>query len=938
LPNRLIAGILLVFVLQDPQAVAQGGTGQIGGIVRDPHGAVRADATIVLQNERTAVSRTAVTTANGLYWFPALDPGRYSLTVRAAGFAPQSLKHVDVTVGLSVRHDFTLNVVLAETVTVSADAPAAPMTSEVGGVVSERQIETLPVNSRQYTSLALILPGTTLDSTRPIGPSVNVGASMTFNSTGYVVDGMINSFAEDGEPRQSVPLDAVEEFKVANVQPDAEFGLATGGTLHVVTRSGTNVHRGGVFEYLRDEALNAQGVFQEEKPDFGRHQFGGSIGGPIVRGRLHFFAAAEWTSVSESYTVSTGLPELYGAVEGTFEKPSHRNLYFGRLNWEIGRTQRLFARYLQDDERSNCIFCGGTSASGVDQVLPRRGLVLGYTWAPGRVLNDVRFQHAKAAYYAFPSGTKAFTQPGSFPAERMDRFTRRLVFPSLTWGVAGDELGEESRWQVKNTFAVNMLRHQVRAGVDFSFMPYVGENSGQIGTYFFGTDQPFNPANPATLDALTGALAFEATFPPATTRHPTAYYVAFLQDDWRIREDLTVNIGLRYERLHGAANEDLDPTIFPVEIPYIDVTARGDRNNLAPRAGVAWNVGGDGRTVVRGGYGMHYGHVRIPGNLEEFRNFQQLRITIRNPAYPDPYGGREPREFAGSQPADISVVANDYVQPYSHQFTAGVSQRLWADTSLHVDFVTTNTNHERKVRNINPENPETGERPDAAFGRVLQSQPTGFIRHRAVYARIEKRFSRRHQALASYTYTRSRDNNPGASYFDSFEPALDEGPSNGERRHAFVASGSVVLPWDIGLGVIWTLRSQLPWMVRPGRDVNRDGMLNDLVPGIERNAGGRTLGLDVVNAWRDTFGLAAIPLGQIDSSRVNVVDVKASKPFQLAAFRLEVIAQAFNVFNVVNLGAQFEGGRVSNALSPSFGRVLTAKPPRQVEIAAKVTW
>ena len=152
---------------------------------------------------------------------------------------------------------------LAETITVHGAAPVVDTTkSEVSGVVTQQQIETLPINSRQYLSLALLMPGTSMDSTRAFFATVNVGGSVTFNSTGNLVDGVINNFAEDGEPRQNLPEDAVEEFKVSNVQYKAEFGLATGGIVQVVTKSGTNNLRGTAFEYFRDKSLNALGVFE----------------------------------------------------------------------------------------------------------------------------------------------------------------------------------------------------------------------------------------------------------------------------------------------------------------------------------------------------------------------------------------------------------------------------------------------------------------------------------------------------------------------------------------------------------------------------------------------------------------------------------------------------------------------------------------------------
>ena len=833
---------------------------------------------------------------------------------------------------------------VAETVIVTGTAPVIDTTkSEVSGVVTQQQIEALPVNSRQYLSLALLMPGTSMDSTRAFFATVNVGGSVTFNSTGNLVDGVINNFAEDGEPRQNMPEDAVEEFKVSNVQYKAEFGLATGGIVQVVTKSGTNALHGTAFEYFRDKSLNALGVFETEKPAYRRHQYGGSVGGPILRNKFHYFAAVERTKVDEFYTVTTGAPAFYSAVEGTFPKPFTRNLYFGRVDGQITNSQSFFARYAHEDERSTCNSCGGTTAStaGFDQETPRRALVVGHTWVRGtRQLNDFRFQYARAAYYISPAGTEIWTDIGETSAARLQRLTRQFQFPSLTYGSSNDQIGPESRWQFKDTYAIAFPSHDVKFGVDISHMPYKYENTGNpLGTYSFSRDQYFDPNDPASVAALTGAATFAASVPPVTTPHPNDYYVAFVQDDWKLADNLTVNLGFRWERLYGAANEDLDPSIFPIEIPYIDVSQRGDTNNFGPRAGLAWDVLGTGRTVVRGGYGLYYGHVRILGNLTEFRNYQQFSINITNPSYPDPYGGRDPLSFIVSGPANITVVANDYVQPYSHQFNAGFSHQLVGAYSLHVDGVVTNTNHDRKIRDINARPPGTTTRPNPTFARVDNNQSTGSARYRALYTKLEKRFSQRNQFMVTYTYVHSRDNNPLNRYLDPFDLEIDEGPSNGERRHAVVANGSVLLPLDVTLGAVWTMRTQLPWNATAGRDLNVDGFNTDLVPGTTRNSGSRDLNLDAVNAWRTINGRAPIPESQLESSRINIVDVRAMKAIRFGATtRLDLIGQVFNLFNTTNLQAQYGGGRVTNALSDSFGRILTARPGRQAEFAVRLVW
>ena len=942
---RLWALTLLLIIGIAGPAMAQGGTGEITGTAVDAQGGVLPGVTVTLRNQETGVARTTVTETDGTYRFPALNPGRYTVSAELVGFSTIEARDIEITIGLGLKQDFTMQVqTVAETVIVTGTAPVVDTTkSEVSGVVTQQQIEALPVNSRQYLSLALLMPGTSMDSTRAFFATVNVGGSVTFNSTGNLVDGVINNFAEDGEPRQNMPEDAVEEFKVSNVQYKAEFGLATGGIVQVVTKSGTNALHGTAFEYFRDKSLNALGVFETEKPAYRRHQYGGSVGGPILRNKFHYFAAVERTKVDEFYTVTTGAPAFYSAVEGTFPKPFTRNLYFGRVDGQITNSQSFFARYAHEDERSTCNSCGGTTAStaGFDQETPRRALVVGHTWVRGtRQLNDFRFQYARAAYYISPAGTEIWTDIGETSAARLQRLTRQFQFPSLTYGSSNDQIGPESRWQFKDTYAIAFPSHDVKFGVDISHMPYRYKNTGNpLGTYSFSRDQYLDPNDPASVAALTGAATFAASVPPVTTPHPNDYYVAFVQDDWKLADNLTVNLGFRWERLYGAANEDLDPSIFPIEIPYIDVSQRGDTNNFGPRAGLAWDVLGTGRTVVRGGYGLYYGHVRILGNLTEFRNYQQFSINITNPSYPDPYGGRDPLSFIVSGPANITVVANDYVQPYSHQFNAGFSHQLVGAYSLHVDGVVTNTNHDRKIRDINARPPGTTTRPNPTFARVDNNQSTGSARYRALYTKLEKRFSQRNQFMVTYTYVHSRDNNPLNRYLDPFDLEIDEGPSNGERRHAVVANGSVLLPLDVTLGAVWTMRTQLPWNATAGRDLNVDGFNTDLVPVTTRNSGSRDLNLDAVNAWRTLNGRAPIPESQLESSRINIVDVRAMKAIRFGATtRLDLIGQVFNLFNTTNLQAQYGGGRVTNALSDSFGRILTARPGRQAEFAVRLVW
>jgi len=772
---------------------------------------------------------------------------------------------------------------------------------------------------------------------------VNVGGAVAFNATGNIVDGMTNNWVEDGEPRQNLPEDAVAEFKVRNSQFDAEYGLATAGLVETVTKSGTNNYHGTAFWYLRDKALNAQGVFEEEKPDMRRDQWGGSIGGPIIQDKMHFFFAGERTKVAEFYTVNTGQPELYSSLEGTFERPHTRTLINAKFDWQLNNEHSVFVRYAHEDEFAACSGCGGTTATsaGYDMETPRRSIVASHTWIAGPdKLNELKFQRAWNGYYIAPGGTEIWTDFGSFTPERYSRLSRQYRFPSVRYGSSFDEIGPEGRWEFRDTFTINTEKHTVKLGGHVSINDYAEENTGSVlGTYYFDQDQYFNPDDQSSIDNLTGAYLFSASLPPVNTEKPTSYYAWFIQDDWQISNNVMLNLGLRWERLWNCCNEDV--TSSPEAIPFQDFNNRGDKNNWGPRLGMAWDVSGNGMSVVRAGYGLYYGHTRSLGTLNEYRNFIRYSVEVDDPSYPDPYGGQNPEDFIVGGPANVEIVDPSYVQPQAQQFTLGFSRQLTQDLALMIDGIYNYTRHDRKMRDLNPRDPVTGERPineyqGNEFARIRSYESTGYVKYKAVYVKLEKRYSNRNQYMVSYTLANSDDNNPLGSYIDEFDPTIDDGPSKNERRHTIVASGSILLPWDITLGGILQYRSQLPWSATAGRDLNRNGSSSDLVPGTTRNSGSRDLDLGTVNDWRAQNDLSPVPESQLESSRIINVDIRVSKAFRLGdSTRIELMAQAFNLFNTTNLQGLFSGGRVTNSLSSSFGQILAARPNRQVELAIK---
>lgn len=941
LATRLVLTFTLACSLARP--VQAQNAGIIEGAVTDESGAVLPGATVTLKNTETGFERTSVTNAEGRYRFPALQPGDYTVRIDLSGFASQELRHVVITIGLNVQHDFRLKIqTLSETVTVTADVPVVDVTkSEVAGVVTQKQMESLPINTRQYLNLALLMPGTSQDAVRVFYNNVNVGAGGSFYSNAFVADGVTNTWTEQGEPRQNFPQDSIREFKVNTMQYKAEYGLATGGLVTIVSKSGTNEFHGNAFEYFRDKGLNAQNFFERVKPDYRRNQFGASLGGPIVSNRTHFFGAIERTQEDNFFTVATGRSDLYPAVEGTFPQPRHVTLTSLRGDHTLDAAQALFVRYAQEDEFTECAAstCGGRNAAnaGYDMRIPRRAVVAGYTTIlSDRMLNDLRFQYAFAAYEIAPPGQLIWTAVGQYPVERIgpQRVARRLQFPSLVYGGNYEALGPEKRFQIKDSFSYHtpdwLGAHDLKVGGDFSHIPFADDSQVNInGTYQFGADQPFNPSDPASIANLRGPILFTQTLPANYVPMPSQYLGLFVQDDWRPTATLTINAGLRYDAQIGAFNTDVRPDQFRIPIPLIDASTRGDWNNFGPRVGFAWDVNHTGATVVRGGYGKYFDNIRLLQNQYEKLNMLRYDIRISNPSYPDPFLGRDPLQFASTAPPNIQLLANDFRNPSSSQTNLGVTRQLTSDLAVHVDGVYSRVTGDRKPVNVNL--PVNGVQPYPQFGRIDVDQSISKSSYRALYVRLDRRPAR-YQYLVSYSLVKSEDNNPTARFVNLSDQGRDWGPSNAERRHSLVASGVVRAPFDIQVGAVWTLRSKLPFNAIAGRDLNGDTFVTDYVPGTSRNQGNRDLDPGLVNAWRASLNLA--PISAIDSTRFTSLDLRASKTVRVGGDRrAELVAQLFNVANTVNLA-----GLGTNATAATFGKASRASAGRQAELAIRFIW
>ncbi len=942
---RLLSALFFLFVFFGVNGVvcrAQTGEAEIDGTISDPTGAAIPKAEVTLTNVETGVARTLTAEANGGYRFAPVPPGTYKLEVKATGFQSETIQNLNINLGMHVDQNVTLRVGSAQqTVEVSAEVPIVDTASQsISGVIDQQQITTLPVNTRQYLNLALLEPGTTQAGSRTFYNNVQVGGGEYFYANGFMMDGVRNTWAEQGEPRQNFPEGAVQEFKVYVAEYPAEYGLYMGGLVTVATKSGTNNIHGEVFEYWRNEALNRDNRFQQQAEaaqhtgnPFNRNQFGADFGGPIVKDRLHYYLAYERTQTTGSFTIFTSLPQDYASVMGTFKQPSYDQMATARVDGQISNSQSVFFRYAQEWNRWTYQGCGGTSERNCyDGLIPRHSVVAGHTWNPSAtIVNEFRFQYAYASYQLGPPGhvwRDANTLATSPDATSQLQLT--YVFPSLSYGFGYQEDGIETRWEGNDVLSLVKGRHTLRFGYDINYVPFIDSTASNLrGTYTFGADQPFNPSDPASLAALRNPTVFTAAIPAIATSVPTWELGFFVSDEWRVRPGLTVNLGLRYDRELGAFNEDLNPNSFPRPIPFMgDPSKRGDRNNFGPRAGVAWDPFGKGRDVFKAGYGIYYNNIQTLLNFPENRDLALCNITIRNPPYPNPYGTQSATSFCSSAPPNVTVLAPDFQNPYSQQFDLGYSHQFTNTIAIKVDGVYEHTLRDWRTVDLNYPN-ASGVRPLPQWGQILQHQPTAQAKYKAMFVQFEKRFSQQFQSTVSYTLSSSRDNNPQAAIVNYANPNLSWGPSGIDARHNLVAAGYVHIPWGFTLGAILTLRSSLPFSAFSTM-TNADAT-TQYVPGTSRNQGERNLSLSAVNAYRATLGLA--PVNSVNSNFYSSLDVHLSKWFFTREQRhLEIIAQCFNLLGHEN---RLASAYVTSAASASFGTITAASNLQQAELAAR---
>jgi outer membrane receptor protein involved in Fe transport len=945
---------------------------QVSGVLKDQTGGVLPGVTITARNVETGLTRTAVTEATGEYRVPALPPGTYAVSAELAGFAGETRPDIVLIIDQDAVINFTLKpAAVAEVLTVTGEAPIVDTTkSDVSTSVSTQQIQDLPVASRRWIDLAMLTPGTSQDNIRGFfyRGNVNIGGGTREYSNGFIVDGVNNTWAEMGEPRQNFAMDAIQEFKVSTSNYKAEYGLATGGLLTVVTKSGTNQLHGSGLLFFRDASLTAEEFPQKlldrqqnvpegtNEPDYHRYQYGGTIGGPIIQSKTHYFFAYEGTKEQQNFTINTG--GIWPDLDGVYPSKQNRWTYNAKVNHQLSPTQGVFFRWGAEDEYRPIITTGNrtTPSASFDFAVPRHSAVLSHNWVMGpRTLNDLRFQYAYAKYQVSPPYSHGDWEPGDFTA-RLPLCTPVFSYPSAVVGGCGNaQMGPEHRYQIKDDFSRLMQgwggSHQWKIGVDYSYIPFEGDlTNSPFGSWTFPKDAVYNPNDPTTFPSqYTESLPTYANIPIHT-------FSTYIQDDWRARDGLTFNLGLRYDVQRGSFNEDIPGLMqkiedklgrngsFPLDPSVVaqPKSGRGDFNNFGPRLGVAWDPKNDGIMNIHGAYGMFYDNIRTLTNFNELTWPQAQQVIITRPSFPDPYQGRSRNEFVSTAPPNITVMSNDQVSPYAHQFDVGVSRLVKGTYAVSVDYTHINRHSDRDTIDPNIPDQVTRARLYPQFARVNFWVSTADNTYRAMLVKVEKRMSNRYQFLTSYTLAYAKDENLSNARADvyGFAPVVRYGTA--DRRQRLVVSGIVQLPWQSQISAIGDFRSDLPFGPSSNLgDLNGDGYTGDLPAGIMPGSGCRDLDLAAVNTVRASRNLT--PVTRVDCPGFANVDLRFSKFFTfMRNQQIEFIAQLFNVFNRANFATpngQITAGNDSSG-RPLFGQSQSLlaninAPSRQAEFAVR---